>query len=303
MRGSIVRRKDRWYVVTELPAGDDGRRRQKWHSGFSSGREAERGLSKLLVDLDEGRYVAPAKRTLAQFVREDRLPATSVQVRPLTLKHYREQLERYALPELGDRRLDQLDPLLPTEHYARLLQRPRQRGGGALSARTVRYTHVVLKRALADAVAWRMLALNPCVGAQPPSESAARPPEMTTWSLEELHEFLDDTAGDRDHIGYVLASTCGLRRGEVCGLRWSDLELTPRIGPPHLQVRQQLVMLDNTPTFSVPKSAASRRRLVLDPGMWGCCTSTSSVIAPSASRAGLLGGRTGWCCAGRTDHL
>ena len=115
-------------------------------------------------------------------------------------------------------------------------------------------------------MAWRLLGHNPCIGAQPPSESAARPPEMTTWSLEELHEFLDGTAGDRDHIGYVLAATCGLRRGEVCGLRWADLELSPRVGPPHLQVRQQLVMVANTPTFSTPKTAASRRRVVLDPG-------------------------------------
>lgn len=266
MRGSIVRRKDKYYVITELPRDEDGKRRQKWHSGYSSRREAERALSKLQVEIDEGRYVAPGTKTLAQFVRDDWLPATSVRVRPLTLKHYREQLERYALPELGHLRLDKLEPLMLTKHYAMLLKRPKGRGVGNLSPRTVRYTHVVLKRALQDAVVWRMLGHNPCIGAQPPSEAAARPPEMQTWSLEELHEFLRGTEGDRDHIGYVLAATCGLRRGEVCGLRWTDLDLTPRTGPPHLQVRQQLVMLGNTPTLSAPKTAASRRRVALDPG-------------------------------------
>jgi integrase len=48
---------------------------------------------------------------------------------------------------------------------------------------------------------------------------------MRTWTLAELQAFLRFTSDDEYHVGYVLAACCGMRRGEVCGLRWSDVDL------------------------------------------------------------------------------
>jgi hypothetical protein len=73
-------------------------------------------------------------------------------VRPATLRIYRQSITAYVLLALGHRRLADLDPLLLTKHYAALLATPMQRRAATLSPRTVRYVHVVLKHALADAV-------------------------------------------------------------------------------------------------------------------------------------------------------
>ncbi|HEU0130300.1 MAG TPA: site-specific integrase [Mycobacteriales bacterium] len=88
---------------------------------------------------------------------------------------------------------------------------------------------------------------------------------MRTWTLAQLQAFLRFTADDDYHVGYVLAACCGLRRGEVCGLRWSDIDLDggDAFGP-HLRVRQQLVDVDYAISFSEPKTAKSRRVVALD---------------------------------------
>lgn len=188
-------------------------------------------------------------------------------LRPNTLRIYRQLLTAYVLPELGHHRLADLHPLLLTKHYAALLALLKQRQPGTLSPRTVRYCHVVLKHALADAVLWRLLAHNPAVGARPPSASASRPPEMKMWSLAQLRTFLAGTEGTPEHAGYVLAAACALRRGEVCGLRWDDVDLAPRTGPPVLRVRQQLVVdAAGQPSFTVPETKASLRPVALDQG-------------------------------------
>ena len=74
MRGSVVKKGDRWYVKIELdPDPATGRRRQKWHSGYRTKREAERARVDLLSKFDRGEYVEPSHQTLADFL--DRVAA------------------------------------------------------------------------------------------------------------------------------------------------------------------------------------------------------------------------------------
>ena len=82
MRGSVVKKGDRWYVKIELDADPaTGRRRQKWHSGYRTKREAERARVDLLSKLDRGEYVEPSQQTLAEFL-DEWLRAIEPTVRP-----------------------------------------------------------------------------------------------------------------------------------------------------------------------------------------------------------------------------
>jgi integrase len=91
-----------------------------------------------------------------------------------------------------------------------------------LEPKTVRNVHVMLHKALADAVAWGYVAENVAERARPPKVSR-RPP--TVWTPAQLRRFLQAAADDRFYPAYVLAATTGLRRAELCGLRWSAVDL------------------------------------------------------------------------------
>lgn len=94
-----------------------------------------------------------------------------------------------------------------------------------MSPTTVRLVHRVLTKALSDAVDCRLLAANPAQHAKVP---ARRRTEMRTWKAEQAAAFLRSAAGDRLYAAWLLALACGLRRGELAGLRWADVDLEQR---------------------------------------------------------------------------
>ncbi len=80
-----------------------------------------------------------------------------------------------------------------------------------------------MNKALTDAVEARLLPVNPLVRAKVP---ARRRTEMHTWTAEQAAGFLRVAADDRLYAGWLLALVCGLRRGELAGLRWVDIDLS-----------------------------------------------------------------------------
>jgi integrase len=97
--------------------------------------------------------------------------------------------------------------------------------------------------------------------ASPPKTSATRAPETEVWTPEQLRTFLEQT-GDH-HLGPLIrvAAMTGLRRGELCGLRWTDVDLDAAA----LTVQQTIVTVENKPVVDDVKSAHSRRTIDLDP--------------------------------------
>ena len=147
--------------------------------------------------------------------------------------------------------------------YAALLaDGKRSHVGGGLAPRTVRYVHTILHRAFRDAVRWGRLARNPTDAADPPRASASARPAMTTWTAGELRAFLDHLHGHRLPAAFVLLATSGARRGEVLGLRWSDLNHDA--GRP--SIVQTVVAVNHQVQIGSPKTAKGRRTVALDPG-------------------------------------
>jgi integrase len=181
---------------------------------------------------------------------------------------YRRNLRVHVVPRLGGIRLQALTPMHLDKMYAELLARGNMRTEGtALSARTVRYVHTVLKKALSDATRKGLLMRNPSDAATPPTAKSAKAREMAFWSPAELHRFLAAVESDDLFPMLRLVAMSGLRRGEACGLRWSDVDLdTGRV-----QVRQTLVPIasgtgrNELLMQETTKSDAGRRHVDLDP--------------------------------------
>ena len=115
----------------------------------------------------------------------------------------------------------------------------------------------MLHKALNDAVRWGHLARNPADRADPPKPAT---PEMRAWSPEQLRAFLAHVHEDRLYAAWLLLATTGMRRGEVLGLRWSEIDLANK----RLAVLRAHVLANRQLAVSEPKTAKGRRTVALD---------------------------------------
>jgi integrase len=262
MRGAVVQKPKgtgRWYVVLDHDRDGTGRRRQKWHSGFRTKREAEKGLTALLAAQDTGTYVAPQKITLGEYLADRWLPAIEATVRVTTFAGYRAHVRVYVNPVLGSIPLQSVTTDQLSTFYLKL-QRSGGRDGTALAPATVRRVHATLHRAFRDAMSWGYLNRNPAALAIKPRQRSAGSVEIRTWTADELRRFLDHVRDDRLFAAWRLAASTGMRRGELLGLRWQDVDLdTGRVS-----VRQTLTTVSNEVAFSEPKTARGKRSIALD---------------------------------------
>jgi hypothetical protein len=125
----------RWYVVIDRGFDHEGRRRQKWHGGFRTRREAEAVRAKLVTDVNTGSYVTPGRTTLGDWIVDSWLPTTEPRVKPSTFFSYKRNLEIHVLPALGSRLLQQLTPSMLNVLYANLAAGSETRR--PLSAKTI----------------------------------------------------------------------------------------------------------------------------------------------------------------------
>ena len=199
--------------------------------------------------------------SVGTYLKDEWLPAIRASVRPGTWDHYAKMLQAYVVPRIGARRLGALQPNQLNRLYADLLVDGRRNGGptrpAGLSPRTVRHVHTMLHKAFADAVRWGRIARNPADRSEPPRPKT---PEMKVWDIGHLRAFLSHVADDRLHAIWLLMVTTGMRRGEVLGLRWSDVDLEGA----RLSVVQTVVMVDRKIIVSEPKTARRRRSIALD---------------------------------------
>jgi integrase len=251
VNAAIIKRGNRYAVRLDLGRGPDGKRVFNYHSGYGTKRAAQQARTELLGALDRNSYVPPDKTTVAEYLRGQWLPVVQTRLRPGTWVEYRRKAETHLIPSIGQVPLQQLTTAMLNALYQQLLAR-------GIGLRTVQYVHATIRKALNDAVRWGLLVRNPAHHATAPRPHRT---ELRTWSAAELRSFLEFVCGDRLYAAWQLAAFTGMRRGEVLGLRWADLDLDAG----WLSVRQTLVVVDNHPQVSEPKTARSRRRIALDP--------------------------------------
>ena len=166
-----------------------------------------------------------------------------IKMRPSTYLTYHGYIENHIKPQLGKIPLNDLTTLHLQQFYKKLLAEGRverieaQKQPKGLSAKTVRNIHQIISSALKLAVEQRLIAHNPADGCALPK---AERKEMQTLPVEQLTSFLREAKDSGVFALYYIDLTTGLRRGELLGLKWSDIDLEKG----DLRVQRQIGRID-----------------------------------------------------------
>jgi integrase len=183
---------------------------------------------------------------------EDWLAHIRGRVRARTFQGYEGLIRLYALPALGDLPLRDVGPLDLQSLYSFLLQEREP----TIAAGTVLNLHLVLTQAFGQGVKWGLLDRSPAAGAQPPRP---RRPEPVAVDASLAARMLAAAEGHPIETPLAIALATGMRRGEILGLRWADLDPDLTVA----RVRRSLQSLAPEPVFEEPKTRRSRRAVAL----------------------------------------
>ena len=242
-----------WSYRIDLGFDHSGKRRQRQVGNFATKRVAQAALNEALAGLQQGSCIAPSKQTVRDFL-EVWIDTIKPEIALTAWTNYGEVVERYVLPYLGAIRLADLSAMDIKRWHGALLDHGR-RDGKPLAVNSVKLSHRVLHRALADGVRWNVMPTNPASSVRVPKGEHK---EMSVWTSAEAQRFLDSLVGDRLQGLWALALHTGMRRGELAGLRWSDVDLERAT----LTIAQQRTTAGKETVTTTPK-ARSQRQLLL----------------------------------------
>ena len=250
-RGTIVRRARGYYALGSAVDPMTGKRLRPRVGPFPTARDARAGLDQLLADIASKRFAAVDRTPLTTYLTTW-LAAHRTTLKATTAHGYRGVIDRYITPTIGAVPLADLRPAHLNGLYALLTER-------GLSPRTCRTVHVVIRRALADAVRDGAIPRNVADAASLPRVGYV---EQTAWSADEARAFLDATTDHPNHALFVVALTTGMRRGELAGLRWEDIDFDAAT----ITVRRARTTVGARVVEAEPKTKTSRRVIDVDAG-------------------------------------
>ena len=246
--GTIVRRKDGRFHAAYYVLTPDGHRVRRFV--YAKTREECRDkLVEMQAQTSRGIPLALTNWKLDQYLRYWLADVASQRLRVSTVAGYEQIIRVHLIPGLGRKQLAKLSP----QDVRRFLADKRAEG---LSVRMVQYIHAVLRNALQNAVREEQLSRNVAklVQVESPDYDVGQ-----GLPIDDARRLLSIVKETRWHSLYVVALLLGLRRGELLGLRWSDVDLDAKT----LSVRQNLVRAGGKLQVQAPKTRRSRRTLPL----------------------------------------
>lgn len=259
MSGHIRRRGEQsWELKYEVGTEPHtGKRITRYQSFKGTKREAQAELIRLMDAVRRGDYIDPSKVTVSEFLDRWEKDWAANNVSPKTRERFAQLIMHQVQPHLGNIPIQKLRAAHLSELYGKLLRNGRV-GGGELSAKTVGHVHRCLHRAFGHAAQWGLITQNPAALVHPPRVQQAEIEILRENEVEALLASLRDRNALLCTIA-IVALGSGLRRGELCALRWSNIDLDNRT----LRVEQSLEQTRAGLRFKAPKTKHGLRTMTL----------------------------------------
>lgn len=243
--GAIFPYKKGFAAVIDL-GWSGGKRHRRWVYGKTESivlarmNEAKRAVA-------EGVDLTAPPRTFNAWADEWLQLKRQAGTRPTTLRGYTWLLDQHIRPSLGTLKLNRITPTM----IRRLLEEKNRSG---LSTATVRHIHGLIRNVLGDAEREELLSRNPAKLVKPP---ALQRDERRALTIDEARRLLESIRGDRLETAWVCALSLGLRRGELLGLRWVDVDFVNGF----VAIKQTIQRVDGTLLVARPKTERSTRTI------------------------------------------
>lgn len=222
MNGYVAQRRGRFYAV--IYEGLDpvtGKEVRRWHPAGTDRAEAERLAAKLAAK-ETTRIDAVRSLTFGAYLTNQWLPAKKLHLATSTYRGYERNVQLHILPALGRVSIRRIRCQQIEALYDTLLHPAEGRG---LSPKTVYSVHLIIRSALADAQRRGLVTRNVALVARAPRQRSLQRIEGISLTETELRQFLRTAAGHRFFPIYWLTAMTGMRRNEVLGLKWPDIDV------------------------------------------------------------------------------
>ncbi|WP_202709699.1 tyrosine-type recombinase/integrase [Sporosalibacterium faouarense] len=248
---SIHKKGNKYYIVAKING------KQKWIAGKRTKEETKKYMREILYKIENDKVrVDTVNMTVKEFLDNWYNTYCINNLKLTTYTGYRQYLDSYIIPRIGNVRIVDLKPIEIQNMYYDIMQNGRVNGNKPLSGKTIVQAHRILHKALKSAVMMQILEMNPCDFVELPKKKKFKP---SVLDEEEVKPFINGFKNTEVYIGVVLAITLGLRRGEVLGLLWKDIDFKKKI----LTVDKTLVVADKKIKVDTPKTEKSNRVLLL----------------------------------------
>jgi integrase len=221
-------------------------------------KEVKDKMTAAMADMQRGTFVEPNDLTIEQWLNMWLYDYMKPHLRPSTWSSYEMIIRLYITPRIGTIFLKNLQPEQLQLFYNDLLESGRADGKGGLSNKTVREVHSVIHGALKQAVKNNLVIRNAAEATAPPRKIKH---EMQTIDADQVVQFLNCARNDRLYAAFLLEFNTGIRRGELLGLQWKDVDLETGT----ISICRSLVRIYNKGktelSFQEPKTAAAKRTL------------------------------------------
>jgi len=258
MRGSIIKRGTKYTVVIYLGRDENGKKKQKWYSGFRTQREAQKELNRILGEIESGSFIIPSKQPLKDYLDNWLTDYCELNLKAKTVDGYRSYIKNHISRVIGHVLLEDLKPFQVQSFYDDLHRNGRHDGKGGLSGKTIQQIHRILSKALKRAQRLQLIKQNPCDYVERPKVETFRP---SVYTKEQVQKLLTVAKQEEIYIPVLLAAVLGMRRGEILGLTWDKVDFENKV----ISVDQTLYYTSGNQTvgFSTPKTESGKRRLLI----------------------------------------
>jgi integrase len=245
------RKKDNgWQYTIEVGRDLNGKRKQKSKGGFKTKRECQEAMIAAETLIDKGEYFIAENITFKDYLSKWLSDYAKIATAPRTYYRYEEIINKYINPKLGTIELNKLKPLHIQGFYNYCINDLN------LSTTTVRQFHAIIHKALNKAVEWQMVNNNCSNAVDKPKKAKV---DFTVLGDIETNMLLKRLEHMTLYIPVLIAVTTGMRRGEICGLKWENIDLDNGI----IYVKEQLQKIENKLELVKVKTDGSKRKIIM----------------------------------------